>query len=154
MPRSKTTGKYLPISGAALAAALALMMVLAPAASAATVVIDKLVGLAPAAAGNGWAAHPDQSGGTEEFVKGPATPPAGTGSLQVSVPAGGTRALIFTVPNPGSGATPPGNVGPINAVDGGTWPEAPTRRIPKEASNTADSVASLKFVGYQNYDAE
>jgi len=44
------------------------MVAFAPAASAATVVIDKLVGLAQAAAGNGWAAHPDQNGGTEAFV--------------------------------------------------------------------------------------
>ena len=71
MPRLTMTGKFLPISGTALVGALALTVAFAPAASAATVVIDHLVGPAQAAAGNGLAVHPDQQGGTEEFVKAP-----------------------------------------------------------------------------------
>lgn len=154
MPRMTKRGKFFPISGVALIGALGLTLAVAPSASAATVVIDKLVGLAPAAAGKGWAAHPDQDGGTEKFVEGPATPPAGTGSLRVGLPAGGARALIFTVPNPGSGKAAPGDVGPITAVAWGDLAGSSYSTYTREDTNTADSVVSLKFVGYQKYNAK
>ena len=143
MARSTTTGIFLPMSGAALAGALALTVAFAPAASAATVVIDHLVGPAQAAAGNGWAEHPDQEGGTEEFVKGPATPPAGTGSLQLSVPTGETRALIFTVPN-----------GLGTAVAWGDLAGSGYSTYTENTANPGASVAALKFVGYQDYNTD
>src|SRR5262245_42812937 len=84
-------------------------------------VITSFVGLLQAAAGQGWAPHPDQTaGGTEQFVTGPAPPPAGTGSLQMTAATTADRALVFTVPNPGTGATPPGSEGPFNPVAWGS----------------------------------
>src|SRR5262249_2957813 len=71
--------------------------------TAGAVGITSFTGLLGAAQGTGWAAHPDQTaGGTEQFVTGPATPPAGTGSLAMTVAANTDRALIFTVPKGGS----------------------------------------------------
>ena len=139
--------------GGALAGALAVAVAFAPAASAATVVILQLVSPAQAVAGNGWAVHPDQSGGTEQFVEGPATPPAGIGSLEFSVPDGASRALIFTVPNPGSGATAPGDIGPIIAVPWLGMVGSSLSTYTTDATNPGRSAAGLKFVGYQTYDS-
>jgi hypothetical protein len=66
-------------------------------------VVEELVSPARAAQGEGWAIHPDQTdGGHERFVEGPATPPAGRGSLEMSVDSTTDLSLVFTVPRPGT----------------------------------------------------
>ena len=98
-----------------VAAAVAAAVVAAVPVGAGAVTITGFVGLLDVAAGNGWAIHPDQAGAaSERFVVGPLTPPAGQGSLELTVPTTTYRVLVFTVPNPGTGATPPGDVGPFN----------------------------------------
>src|SRR5262245_31696823 len=103
-----------------LAAVLTLvpLLVILSADAAGAAVITSLTTLADAARGLGWAVHPDQEGaGTEQFVTGPATPPAGIGSLQMTAPSSTDRALVFIVPKPGAPAdpAPPDLPGPIVA---------------------------------------
>jgi hypothetical protein len=154
MARSTSAVKPGAIFGGALAGALAVVLALSSAAGAATVVVTALVGPLQAAAGNGWAIHPDQTaGGSERFVLGPATPPAGHGSLELSVASSSDRALIFAVPGPGTGPTPPGNVGPIKPIPWAGMTGSSYSTFTRDTSNTASSVAVLKFVGYQVYNA-
>src|SRR5262249_39829033 len=112
------------------------------------VVITSFTGLLGAAAGTGWAPHPDQTaGGTEQFVTGPATPPAGTGSLAMTVAANTDRALIFTVPKGGSaGPNDIGVASPWTTLSGS---------FSTFTSNTAapaSSIPVLKLVGFQHYN--
>ena len=118
-----------------------------------TVTISSLVGLLQAAAGQGWAAHPDQTaGGTERFVQGPLTPPSGTGSLEMTVASTTDRALIFTVPFPGAAPTAPPNIGAITPTP---WAKLTgsfstfTRN-----ANPGPSLPVLKIVGYQDFNDE
>lgn len=152
MTRSRMPATHVVTFGSALAGAIALTVALAPAAGAATVVIDHLVSPGQAVAGNGWAVHPDQAGGTEEFVDGPSTPPAGTGSLQFSVPDGTSRALIFTVANPGTGATAPGDIGPITPVPWSDLSGSSYSTYTSATTNVASSLVTVRFVGYQDYN--
>ena len=141
------------IFGSGLAGALAVAVALAPGASAATVTITELVGVVQAAAGNGWAAHPDQTaGGTEEFVDGPGTPPAGDGSLQLSVADGTDRALIFTVPSPGTGATAPGDLGPIDPTPWSGLSGSSYSTYTTATTSIPSSVVTMRFVGYQDFN--
>lgn len=153
MARSTWALKSGAVFGGALAGALAFVLALSSSVDAATVVVTSLVGPLQAAAGNGWAIHPDQTaGGSEKFVLGPATPPAGRGSLELSVASSSDRALVFTVPRPGTGATPPGNVGPITPIPWLGLSGSSYSTFTTATSNTASSVVVLKFVGYQVYN--
>lgn len=134
--------------------ALAAFLAFSFSAGAAPVVVTSLVGPLQAAAGQGWAKHPDQSaGGSEAFVEGPATPPAGRGSLKMSVAASTDRALIFTVPNPGTGATAPGDEGPIKPVPWAELGGSSYSTYTTATTDTATSVTVLKFVGYQDFNS-
>jgi hypothetical protein len=120
--------------------------------AAGAVVIDGLVTLLQAASGQGWAVHPDQTaGGTERFVEGPLTPPSGRGSLEVSVASSSDRALVFTVPKPGSGATPPGDVGSFNPTPWGNL-SGSFSTFTTSATTPAASLGSLRIVGYQQFN--
>jgi hypothetical protein len=134
-----------------LALVPALLVLGAEAAGAA--VITSLTTLANAALGRGWAPHPDQTtGGSEQFVTGPLTPPAGIGSLQMAVAATTDRALIFIVPKPGAPAdpTPPGEPGPIVASPWNTL-SGSFSTFTANTTSPASSIPVLKFVGYQVY---
>jgi hypothetical protein len=116
-----------------------------------TVTITHLVGLLQAATGEGWAAHPDQTAGaTEQFVKGPLTPPIGVGSLAITVDSTAARALIFTVPKPGASLTPPPNIGAITPTPwthlSGSFSTFTTSADP------GPSLPVLKIVGYQQFN--
>jgi len=116
-------------------------------------VITSLVSLADAAKAVGWAAHPDQTaGGTEQFVTGPLTPPAGIGSLQMTAATNTDRALVFIVPKPGIGVTPPGDVGPMIATP---WSDlsGSFSTFTANTAQPASSIPVMKIVGYQVWNA-
>jgi hypothetical protein len=100
----------------------------------------------------GWAPHPDQTaGGTEQFVEGPLTPPAGTGSLEMKVAEATDRAFIFFVPRPTTGATPPGSQGPFLPTPWGDLDGSFFSTFTPDTGSPA-SIPALKFVGYQNFN--
>ena len=120
-------------------------------------VVEPLVPLAQAALGNGWAVHPDQTaGGRERFVEGPATPPSGRGSLEMTVDTTSDRSLIFTVPSPGTvtpapwaGLTAKYSTFTFDSADG----NLPTLRIvgyhvfPAAGGGAPSGFTTLTFVG-------
>lgn len=122
--------------------------------AAGAVVITGLVPLSDAAAGQGWAVHPDQTGGgTEQFVQGPATPPAGTGSLSMTVAADTDRALVFTVPKPAlGGVVPPGDIAAAIATPWGST-SGSFSTYTENTTSPASSIPALKFVGFQVFNA-
>ena len=136
-----------------VAAAVAAAVVAAVPVGAGAVTITGFVSLLDAAAGNGWAIHPDQAGAaSERFVVGPLTPPAGQGSLELTVPTTTDGALVFTVPNPGTGATPPGDVGPFNPTPWGNT-SGSFSTFTANTTSPASSIPVLKLVGYQQFNA-
>jgi hypothetical protein len=133
---------------------LAAVLVLAVPAAAGGVTITGFVSLAQAAAGNGWAVHPDQTaGGSERFVEGPLTPPSGRGSLELSVAATSDRALVFTVPKPGARAHAPGAPGPFNPTPWGSLTGSSFSTFTANTAAPASSIPVLKFVGYHVFNA-
>jgi len=131
------------------------ILVLAGTLAASAAVITSFVSLLDAGRGLGWAPHPEQTaGGTEQFVTGPLTPPAGTGSLQMSVATSTDRALILTVPKPGSGDTPPGSLFPFLATP---WGDLNGSFFSTFTTDTAPpgttTIPGLRFVGYQNFNS-
>jgi hypothetical protein len=133
----------------AMAAAIVMLLPLA----AGGVVVTSFVTLLQAARGEGWAVHPDQTtGGTERFVEGPLTPPSGTGSLEMTVAATSDRALVFFVPTPGTGATPPGSVGPFLPTPWANLSGSFSTFTANTAA-TASAIPVLKLVGYQMFNA-
>jgi hypothetical protein len=118
----------------------------AKAGAARQLVITSLVGIAEAEQGNGWASDPDQtaSGATALFVDGPASPPAGAGSLAMTVngPAG-TQALVFTRP---SGPVPPAIPSPWQGFT------ASYSTFTTDTTSPTDSVPVLTIVGYQFFN--
>ncbi len=152
-PLTSVAWRSLVFSGT-VAGALAVALAFSASAGAAPVVVTSLVTPLQAAAGQGWAKHPDQSaGGSEQFVEGPATPPAGRGSLEMKTTTATTdRALIFTVPNPGSGPVPPGSIAAFIASAWSTL-KASYSTFTTNSTSTASVVPVLKFVGYQVFNA-
>ena len=141
------------VFGGTVAGALAVALAFSASASAAPVVVTSLVTLAKAATGQGWAKHPDQTANSgEAFVQGPATPPVGRGSLLMKAEASTDRALIFTVPNPGTGPVPPGSIAAFIASPWGTLSGSYSTFTTNSAS-TASSVPVLKFVGYHVFNS-
>ena len=63
-------------------------------------VIDQLVSTDEADAGTGWAVDPGNpgGGGVQELVEGPATPPSGRGSLELTTPSTADRAQVYINP--------------------------------------------------------
>jgi hypothetical protein len=123
----------------------------AAASTGSTVTVTHLVGLLQAAAGQGWAAHPDQTtGAIERFVPGPLTPPSGIGSLEMTVASTSARALIFTVPKPGAELTPPPNIGAITPTPW-THLSGSFSTFTRNA-DPGPSLPVLKIVGYQQFN--
>src|SRR5262245_51259778 len=139
---------------AAVAVLLAVVLMFG-ASPAGAVVITSLVGAGQAALGQGWAVHPDQTaGGSEQFVTGPLTPPAGIGSLQMTAATTAARALAFIVPLPAAPGdpSPPGEnpPGPIVASPWATL-SGSFSTFTANTTSPASSIPVLKFVGYQDY---
>lgn len=133
------------IRGFAGAAALGLGVVMAVPGSPPIVVTE--FDATAALTGEGWAQHPDATAGsTQVFVEGPATPPAGRGSLELGVDSTSDRALVFTAP--GFGDDPVQRLMPWEDVSGSysafTFIE----------TNTASVLPALKLVGYQLIDPD
>ena len=132
----------------------ALLVVMALPFTAAAAVITGLVTVAQAAAGSGWAVHPDQtSGGSEAFVEGPLTPPSGRGSLEMGVSGTSDKAVVFTVPKPAiGGVVPPGDIAAAIAT-----PWASTTgsfsTFTANTSNPAASIPVFRLVGFQVFNA-
>jgi hypothetical protein len=123
---------------------VAVVMVFALPFVAGAVTVTGLVGVLAAAAGQGWAAHPDQTaGGSEQFVEGPLIPPSGRESLEMTVAGTSDRALVFAVPKPGSGATVPGDFGAINPTPWGNL-SGSFSTFTTNAAAAASSVPALK----------
>ncbi|HEX2384864.1 MAG TPA: hypothetical protein VHI95_19625, partial [Acidimicrobiales bacterium] len=132
----------------------AAILLLAGAATAGAVVITSLVSVLDGGRGLGWAPHPDQTaGGTEQFVEGPLTPPAGTGSLEMKVAEATDRAFIFFIPRPTTGATPPGSQGPFLPTPWGDLEGSSFSTFTADTAAPASSIPALKFVGYQQFNS-
>lgn len=131
------------IRGFAGAAALGMGVVLAVPGSPPTVVtaFDE----AAALAGTGWAVQPDATAGaTQQFVEGPATPPAGRGSLELGVASTSDRARVFSAP--GFSDNPAETFMPWDGLSGSFSTFTFT------ATNPGDSLPALQLVGYQLLD--
>ncbi len=93
------------------AVAAAPLALLAVAGAAAAVEVDTLPG-------QGWIVTPDQtSGGSARLVEGPATPPAGRGSLELGVQAVGDRARVANLVD----ALPADSPDRLMAALSGSW---------------------------------
>ncbi|MHA7985729.1 hypothetical protein ACX9R5_07970 [Rathayibacter sp. CAU 1779] len=102
-------------------------------------VIDALTSTTNADSGNGWAIDPANpgGGGIEQLVEGPATPPSGRGSLQLTTPTSADRAQVYTNP---AGAVP-------SAWD--TLLGASFSTFTFAASDAGSSLPVMRFAGWQ-----
>jgi hypothetical protein len=64
------------------------------------------------------------------------------------------RALIFTVPRPGTGDAPPGFPGPFLPTPWGDLSGSSFSTFTANTTSPASSIPALKFVGYQNFRSD
>jgi hypothetical protein len=137
-------GKTVGVTGAGLTVVGVLVVSLAfPGASAVAApganLIDALTTTADADAGNGWAIDPANpgGGGVEQLVEGPATPPSGRGSLQLTTPSIADRAQVYT--NPAGAA----------ASGWGSLAGATFSTFTFATSNVGSNLPVMRFAGWQ-----
>ncbi|MGH9302673.1 MAG: hypothetical protein ACRD0E_12435, partial [Acidimicrobiales bacterium] len=107
------------------------------------------------AAATGWSSEGNQeNGGTETFVNGPATPPLGTGSLQLSTPAIADKAFFG---NANLAKTP---ISDLSAMSYSTYVSSapagnvalPSYQVPAEANGTT-GFTTLVYEPYNQHGA-